>query len=79
MKTINNYITEKIKLSDDRFNKIDIIPAVLNKSDIQVIEKYYNLAKKIAKEENFDNLSRNAPCPCGSGKKYKHCCGQLKA
>jgi hypothetical protein len=22
-------------------------------------------------------LSRNAPCPCGSGKKYKHCC--LKA
>jgi len=21
-------------------------------------------------------ISRNAPCPCGSGKKYKHCCGQ---
>lgn len=20
------------------------------------------------------NLSRNAACPCGSGKKYKHCC-----
>jgi hypothetical protein len=19
-------------------------------------------------------LSRNAPCPCGSGRKYKHCC-----
>jgi SEC-C motif len=19
-------------------------------------------------------LSRNDPCPCGSGKKYKHCC-----
>ena len=19
-------------------------------------------------------VSRNAPCPCGSGKKYKHCC-----
>jgi SEC-C motif len=19
-------------------------------------------------------LSRNSPCPCGSGKKYKHCC-----
>ena len=19
-------------------------------------------------------LSRNAPCPCGSGNKYKHCC-----
>ena len=22
-------------------------------------------------------ISRNAPCPCGSGKKYKHCCGKL--
>ena len=20
------------------------------------------------------NISRNAPCPCGSGRKYKHCC-----
>ncbi len=20
------------------------------------------------------NVSRNDPCPCGSGKKYKHCC-----
>ncbi len=23
------------------------------------------------------NTSRNAPCPCGSGKKYKHCHGRL--
>ncbi|MEA3032187.1 MAG: preprotein translocase subunit SecA, partial [Sphingomonadales bacterium] len=22
-------------------------------------------------------VSRNAPCPCGSGLKYKHCHGQL--
>ena len=22
-------------------------------------------------------VGRNAPCPCGSGKKYKHCCGKL--
>jgi preprotein translocase subunit SecA len=22
-------------------------------------------------------VSRNAPCPCGSGKKYKHCHGQF--
>ena len=24
------------------------------------------------------NISRNAPCPCGSGQKYKHCHGALK-
>ncbi len=23
-----------------------------------------------------DKISRNALCPCGSGKKYKHCCGR---
>ena len=23
-----------------------------------------------------DKIGRNAPCPCGSGKKYKHCCGR---
>jgi preprotein translocase subunit SecA len=21
-------------------------------------------------------VGRNDPCPCGSGKKYKHCCGK---
>jgi len=23
-------------------------------------------------------VSRNAPCPCGSGKKYKNCCGKTQ-
>ncbi len=23
-----------------------------------------------------EKISRNAPCPCGSGKKYKRCCGR---
>ena len=25
----------------------------------------------------FDRVGRNDPCPCGSGKKFKHCHGQL--
>ncbi|OQB48396.1 MAG: hypothetical protein BWY00_00671 [Firmicutes bacterium ADurb.Bin153] len=25
---------------------------------------------------NFEEVGRNKPCPCGSGKKYKHCCGK---
>jgi len=24
-----------------------------------------------------EEISRNAPCPCGSGQKYKHCHGAL--
>ncbi len=30
-----------------------------------------------AKPVISDKIQRNAPCPCGSGKKYKHCCGKL--
>ncbi|HDZ3478769.1 SEC-C metal-binding domain-containing protein, partial [Pseudomonas aeruginosa] len=26
---------------------------------------------------NEQKIGRNEPCPCGSGKKYKHCHGQL--
>ena len=25
-----------------------------------------------------EKIGRNAPCPCGSGKKYKNCCGANK-
>jgi preprotein translocase subunit SecA len=27
--------------------------------------------------DGFGKVQRNAPCPCGSGKKYKHCHGQV--
>lgn len=30
-------------------------------------------------EESWARTPRNAPCPCGSGKKYKHCHGSLSA
>jgi len=30
-----------------------------------------------AEEPTVDKkVARNDPCPCGSGKKYKQCCGQ---
>lgn len=33
-----------------------------------------------ASAEGFDvPLNRNAPCPCGSGKRYKHCHGAIQA
>ncbi len=30
-----------------------------------------------ATPESWGKVSRNAPCPCGSGKKYKHCHGRV--
>ena len=37
------------------------------------IEKEYKKSKTIVKEKL---PGRNDPCPCGSGKKYKKCCGK---
>lgn len=30
-------------------------------------------------EQETPKVGRNAPCPCGSAKKYKHCCGNSAA
>jgi uncharacterized protein YecA (UPF0149 family) len=30
--------------------------------------------EKIKKQSGKKKLGRNDPCPCGSGKKLKHCC-----
>ncbi|MCW8880124.1 MAG: SEC-C metal-binding domain-containing protein [Kangiellaceae bacterium] len=34
------------------------------------------LQSKTATVKSEKKASRNDPCPCGSGKKYKKCCGQ---
>jgi preprotein translocase subunit SecA len=31
----------------------------------------------VTQSDNWGKVPRNAPCPCGSGKKYKHCHGRL--
>ena len=43
---------------------VELVIDILNER----IEKFKNLGKK---------TSRNDPCPCGSGKKFKKCCGAL--
>ena len=37
------------------------------------IRKQYNETKIVRNEQK---VGRNDPCPCGSGKKYKKCCGK---
>ena len=31
---------------------------------------------KVKTTRKVEKIGRNEPCPCGSGKKYKHCCGE---
>ena len=46
-------------------------------SENTVISYQYRCSQ-LANEEQKDSqsLGRNAPCPCGSGRKYKKCCGK---
>ena len=42
------------------------------KANLQTNQSGPVMPRKVAKE-----LGRNDPCPCGSGKKYKNCCGRV--
>lgn len=46
---------------------------VLTEAKRASITKVYKKTKTIV---NNNKTGRNDPCPCGSGKKYKHCCGR---
>lgn len=46
----------------------------------ELLKKIYNRYKKekniLSQNIKKDKIGRNDPCPCGSGKKYKKCCGR---
>ncbi|MCC3866080.1 SEC-C domain-containing protein [Terrisporobacter petrolearius] len=46
---------------------------ILSAEKRKEIEKAYKKTKTVVKE---NRVGRNDPCPCGSGKKYKKCCGK---
>ncbi|MDR7484548.1 MAG: HEAT repeat domain-containing protein [Armatimonadota bacterium] len=35
------------------------------------------LLQPVGSPARVQKVGRNAPCPCGSGRKYKHCCGKV--
>ena len=50
----------KIELEPDKPEDISDLEILLNPPKTRLVEK---------------KAGRNEPCPCGSGKKYKKCCG----
>ena len=68
-------LLKKVKLDVLTFlNNIEVTTENVKneKKDTNEIEKI----KKFPIEKK-QKISRNAPCTCGSGKKFKHCCGAL--
>ncbi len=44
-------------------------------SNVQMVEGNGEPKKRVATVRKEAKIGRNEPCPCGSGKKYKKCCG----
>ena len=80
------YTSEGYELFDNMLNKINSeISIYLLKSEIRQNTERKEVVKKVItndgketvkKSKKSSKVGRNDPCPCGSGKKYKQCCGK---
>lgn len=43
---------------------------------IKFLEELYKVETEIKENTKTKKVGRNDLCPCGSGKKYKNCCGR---
>ncbi len=83
-------MVENIKENSIKFIyrvKIKQTPEMINQQQETAIpqEKYPEKTtipdkanRPVKKKNKKKKIGRNTPCPCGSGKKYKHCCGKNK-
>jgi len=47
------------------------------KKDMEASVEEISLSSEESNKPSVEKkIARNSPCPCGSGKKYKQCCGQ---
>ena len=73
---LNEYKKEAFELFEIMLSKISFtVISILSKVEIENKLKKEVEANKIS--ENIKKIPRNARCPCGSGKKFKHCCGKF--
>ena len=56
--------------------RVDVQGPVTPKMNRPANKNLEHRAVGTVKKSKEENISRNAPCPCGSGKKYKNCCGK---
>ena len=76
---------QKDPLSEFKKEAFTLFEILLEKIKIDVIKFLLNMNLVFKDEadqkkqpiESDNKVGRNDKCPCGSGKKYKHCCGSV--
>ena len=75
---LSEFKKEAFTLFEGLLEKIknDVIKFLLN---LNIVLSTENQKKEVKQEKTSDykKIGRNEKCPCGSGKKYKHCCGSI--
>ncbi len=75
------YKKEAFTLFENLLNKLksDLVTILVNLKVVenQEEENFNNNQNEKFKELSKNKIGRNEPCPCNSGKKYKHCHGKL--
>jgi preprotein translocase subunit SecA len=74
------YKKEAFELFENLLNKLklDFITILINLKVVQSpVEQKETKPTEIDPKYIGKKMSRNEPCFCGSGKKYKRCCGAL--
>ena len=61
---------------EEIMNTMPEIPQEIDEMDSDEILKQLEAQTKVLEEQLKRKVKRNDPCPCGSGKKYKNCCGK---
>ena len=76
--TTCNMPSDEKKNENDSNNTIEETTNTNDELRDSEYEQYYQSVVSETRNDQIDNNeqpNRNDPCPCGSGKKYKRCCG----
>ena len=77
---------QKDPLSEFKKEAFNLFEGLLDKIKNDVFKFLLNLSVVVSEKENKEEeisskqgqkIGRNEKCSCGSGKKYKHCCGSI--
>ena len=77
---LSEFKKEAFLLFEGLLSKIknDFIKILFNLNIVvSPIEKKIEDKKQIVEKDEFQKVGRNEKCPCGSGKKFKHCHGNI--
>ncbi len=74
--TVSNLMHVRI-VQEDEVARLEEEHRRRREAELEMLQAFGGDEQAASEQSESEKVSRNAPCPCGSGKKYKKCCGKL--